>query len=138
MILVVAAIIIREGKVLIDKRKSNHVSIDGLWALPGGQVEDIETPKDALVREIQEVLSCTVVPDILIHSCLNRYLFREDRYLLGECVILFYTCSLAEGEPVVSDDSMYEIKWVAPKEAQLLDSLPGTIEAIGKVIGRGL
>lgn len=35
----------------------------GAWALPGGRVEEGETPKDALHREIKEELGCAVEID---------------------------------------------------------------------------
>lgn len=57
-ILVVAAVIRREGQVLIAERpRDKHMG--GLWEFPGGKVEDGEPVERALVRELEEELGVT-------------------------------------------------------------------------------
>jgi mutator protein MutT len=53
MINVAAAIIEKEGKVLAARRKSG-LHLAGYWEFPGGKIEDGETPKECLQRELAE------------------------------------------------------------------------------------
>ena len=50
---IVAGVICRRGKILIDQRKHEGL-LGGLWELPGGKVEKGETHEAALVREVRE------------------------------------------------------------------------------------
>lgn len=52
---VVAAIAVRDGTVLLARRRSGE-SNQGLWEFPGGTVKDGEVPQQALVRELKEEL----------------------------------------------------------------------------------
>lgn len=55
MVEVVAAILEREGKILICRRRPEQSH--GLqWEFPGGKVEPPETPAQALARELEEEL----------------------------------------------------------------------------------
>ena len=48
----VDALIVKNNSVLLVKRKFNPCS--GLWALPGGYLDDNETVEDAVLRETKE------------------------------------------------------------------------------------
>jgi len=50
---VTAAVIERDGKVLVAKRKAELVA-GGLWEFPGGKLEEGEEPEQGLEREILE------------------------------------------------------------------------------------
>ena len=49
---VVAAIIIKDGKVFATQRE--YGEFKGWWEFPGGKIESGECPQEALVREIRE------------------------------------------------------------------------------------
>jgi len=55
MLQVVAAIIERDGRILICRR-TRHQSHPLKWEFPGGKVERGETPDAALARELEEEL----------------------------------------------------------------------------------
>ncbi len=55
------AVIFREDRLLIIKR-SQQVLAPGMYCFPGGGIEAGETEPQALVRELQEELGCTVKP----------------------------------------------------------------------------
>ncbi len=55
MIQVVAAILEREGRILIGQRQPGQ-SHPLKWEFPGGKVEPGETPAQALTRELEEEL----------------------------------------------------------------------------------
>src|SRR3989338_4124852 len=52
--------IIRDGKVLILQRSQNENVYPGIWELPGGKREPLESSEDSLVREIKEETSMNV------------------------------------------------------------------------------
>src|SRR2546426_1113095 len=52
---VVAALILKNGKVLVCQR-TRHQSMPLKWEFPGGKIEDGEQPRDALRRELEEEL----------------------------------------------------------------------------------
>ena len=56
MLQVVAAIIERDGSVLIGRRRPEQ-SHPLQWEFPGGKVEPGETPEQALARELGEELA---------------------------------------------------------------------------------
>ena len=55
---VVAAIIIRDGKLFATQR--GYGEWKDWWEFPGGKVESGETTKDALKREIREELASEI------------------------------------------------------------------------------
>jgi 8-oxo-dGTP diphosphatase len=52
---VVAALIIKDGKVLVCQR-TRHQTMPLKWEFPGGKIEEGEQPRDALRRELDEEL----------------------------------------------------------------------------------
>jgi 8-oxo-dGTP diphosphatase len=86
---VVAALIERRGRVLLSQRRADQ-SFALSWEFPGGKVEPGEDPRDALVREIQEELACTVrvgdVVDVIFHA-----------YPAFDLVMPVYRATLIEG-----------------------------------------
>ncbi len=61
---VAAALIAANGEILVQQRPPGK-SMAGLWEFPGGKIEPGESPRDALVRELDEELSIIVDPDDL-------------------------------------------------------------------------
>jgi 8-oxo-dGTP diphosphatase len=55
------AVIVRQQRLLIIRR-SQHVIAPGMYCFPGGGIEPGETQQQAVVRELQEELGCTVRP----------------------------------------------------------------------------
>ncbi len=105
MISVVAAICIREGRVLLSQRPpGKHLA--GCWEFPGGKMEDGETPEAALERELREELDVGVVRCESFDFVLHRY---PDR----EVLLLFYLAEL-DGEPTPQEDN--PCKWVPVSE----------------------
>src|SRR5262245_31633618 len=103
---VVAAIVQRNGKILITRR-FDHVHLPGLWEFPGGKVEAAESLEAALEREILEELGVKMrVSDE--YSCV------EHQYASKLVRIHFFSCTIVEGEPQPID--VAELRWVVPSE----------------------
>ena len=56
-----AAVIDKQGKILLMRRTDNH-----LWAMPAGLMEVGETPADAVVRETYEETGIRCIPKALV------------------------------------------------------------------------
>ncbi len=50
----VAFMLIRDGKVMVERRRRDKAKDPGILAIPGGHLEPGETPEDALRREAKE------------------------------------------------------------------------------------
>src|SRR5574337_479283 len=57
---VVAALIVKDGKLLVCQR-TRHQTMPLKWEFPGGKIEEGEQPRDALRRELQEELGIEAV-----------------------------------------------------------------------------
>jgi 8-oxo-dGTP diphosphatase len=113
---VVAAIIQRDGRVLIGQRKDlGHHPLK--WEFPGGKVEPGETPEAALIRELQEELG--------VHARIDRELMRYEYQYPGRSRILliFYRVVDFEGEPQNLDFD--QIRWEQPERLRNYDFLEG-------------
>ncbi len=51
------AVFIKDGKVLLEKRRKNEDNYAGFWALPGGHKRKSESIKQTLKREMSEELN---------------------------------------------------------------------------------
>ncbi len=90
-----AVIIMRDGTVLMGKRRGNHGG--GTWSLPGGHLEYGETPEQGALREISEECGVCVknlrrgpyTNDIHVHEGKHGItLFLLADYAGGEAQIL--------------------------------------------------
>lgn len=97
----VVAAVIRDaqGRILLQQALPGKRHA-GQWELPGGKVESGETPRAALVREIDEELGMAVDPAAFVPSG-----FAEEPAESGRpAVVLFlYTCDRWTGVPEPRD-----------------------------------
>lgn len=121
---VVAAVIMKEGKVFATQRGYGEFK-DG-WEFPGGKVEAGESPEEALRREIREELEVEVNVGDLIDTIEYDY---PAFHLSMKC----YACTIAGGSPHLLEHEA--ARWLS---ADLLDSvawLPADITLIPKIAG---
>ncbi len=105
MIAVVAAVVRREGRVMICQRRPEvHNGLK--WEFPGGKIEPGESPEDALERELYEELALRAEVGRVIDAVHYRYPERE-------VLVLFYDCRIAAGEPEAVDCNA--VVWARPE-----------------------
>jgi 8-oxo-dGTP diphosphatase len=121
---VVAAVMERDGKILIGQRKrgGRHPL---KWEFPGGKVEPGEDPRAALARELREELDV----DAVIGEEMDSY---EVLYGDGFRVLLhFYRVAEFQGEPRNLD--FEQILWERPERLPHYDFLEGDVNFVSKV-----
>lgn len=126
-LLVTAAVIIRDGKILLARRKAD-VPYPLLWEFPGGKVEPLEDPRDCIVREIEEELAIKVAVVGIYEVVYHRY---PERTVL----VLAYRCRWVSGE--IADLDVTEHRWVAPADLLTFELLPADVPLAEK-LGREL
>ena len=67
----VAGVLISDGRVLLTKRASHLRFYPDIWDLPGGHIEEGESPEDALRRELLEELQVEIQSFSLMDSILH-------------------------------------------------------------------
>ena len=65
---VVAAILVSSDAVLLCHRSADRQWYPDTWDLPGGHIEEGETPENALVRELREELGISLAEPLGRHS----------------------------------------------------------------------
>lgn len=124
-IVVAAAVLEREGKILAARRKKG-AHLEGRWEFPGGKLEPGESPQECLVRELEEEVGVPVNPREILEVVYHRY--PEKSVLL-----LFYRCALASGEPRALDCEA--ILWVPRAELTSLDWAPADVPFVRRLAG---
>jgi len=121
---VVAAVMTRDGKILIGQRKrgGRHPL---KWEFPGGKVEPGEDPRAALARELREELNVEAV----IGEEMDSY---EVGYADGFRALLhFYRVTRFQGEPCNLD--FEQIVWEDPGRLPDYDFLEGDVSLVSKL-----
>ena len=123
---VVAAIIIRDGKVFATQR--GYGQWQGWWEFPGGKIESGERPEEALVREIQEELDA----EIEVGDLLETVEWDDpDFHLTMHC----FLCSLLSDSFHLNEHEA--AAWLTPEDLHSVRWLPadeGLVDRISKLL----
>jgi 8-oxo-dGTP diphosphatase len=106
----VAAIIERNGQVLLIKRKNAHGA--GSWAVPGGHLEFGETPEECAIRETREEVGIEIT-DVLFVGITNDIFSEEGRHY----ITIWMQGNLKSGEPgITAEAEVAEVGWYGWKD----------------------
>jgi len=118
---VVAALIFREGKILICQR-TRHQAMPLKWEFPGGKVEADERPEEALSRELEEELG-------ILAKIGPRVTTISHKYTNGNAVELhFYLVEDYAGE--IQNRIFRDVRWARPQELPDYDFLEADVTLI--------
>ena len=122
-LLVTAAIIRHEGRILVTQRPPN-TRHGGLWEFPGGKLEADESPAAALQRELGEELDLSVKVGEIFDVVYYRYDW-------GTVLILAYLCTPAHTR--VRNLQVADHRWVRPEELSDFPFLPADLPLIKRL-----
>lgn len=105
---VAAALVFREGKLLITQRYAD-AHLGGLWEFPGGKREPNETFEACLQRELREELGIEVTVGELVENLTHAYPEKTVH-------LKFYRCRWGKHEPQALGCSAF--KWVTADELE--------------------
>jgi 8-oxo-dGTP diphosphatase len=118
---VVAALIVRDGKILVCQR-TRHQTMPLKWEFPGGKIEEGEQPRNALHRELEEELGI----DATIGDEVAR--IRHD-YKSGNSVELrFFAVREYRGE--IENRIFKDLQWATPAELPSFDFLEADLKLV--------
>lgn len=121
---VVAAVIENEKGEILAALRSSEMSLANYWEFPGGKIELGETKEQALRREIQEELGCTIE----VGSPVEDTIYEYDAFTVR---LETFMAKIVEGEPVASEHA--ELRWLSRNELFELEWAPADIPAIDKL-----
>ena len=124
MLKVVAALIMKDGKILIAKRITGNKDVIGKWEFPGGKVEENETEKQAIEREIKEEFDILVRAEKFITNVISK-----DKK--SEIDLKLYLCKYIDGKIKLNDHSEY--KWVDKDDILDFDLADLDVELVRKM-----
>jgi mutator protein MutT len=104
----VGAIILSEGKILLEKRKNEPGR--GKWSIPGGVVDVGEGLEQAVIREVKEETGLEVDEPSLIDVVEDVEMDEKDK-VKYHFVIIDYLVTVKHGELKAASDAD-ALKWV--------------------------
>lgn len=117
-----------KGNPVIFATQRGYGDFKGGWEFPGGKIEEGETPREALKREIMEELDTEISVGELIDTIEYDY---PTFHLSMDC----FWCEIVNGAPVLKEHEA--AKWLEKGELDSVEWLPADttiIEKIGAVL----
>lgn len=124
---VVAALIIKENKILISQRKEDSF-MGGRWEFPGGRLEKGEEPEKGLEREILEELGIRIKVGKLFHTNQHTYEIENNKRKIK---LMTYFCEISKGEPRCIDCSNF--RRVSVEELRNFDFVDADLKVVERL-----
>jgi 8-oxo-dGTP diphosphatase len=120
---VTAAILIKDGKILIAKRKGGDHQANK-WEFPGGKVKQNETPQACLKREMQEEFGINISVGRIFGESIYHYDY-------GSIKLRAYLASLESGK--LTPKAHSEFRWISRDQLSEYDFAPADIPFVKKL-----
>jgi 8-oxo-dGTP diphosphatase len=129
-VLVSAAIVIEDRRVLVTQRKTgSHLA--GAWEFPGGKVEAGEDPRQALRRELREELGIDVHVGEIVDVTFHRYEEADKAVLL-----MFFEATRETDSPEPQALDVAAFRWATTRDLDPAAFPPADVTVLRKVRAR--
>jgi 8-oxo-dGTP diphosphatase len=118
---VVAALIVKEGKLLVCQR-TRHQTMPLKWEFPGGKIEEKEQPRDALRRELEEELG--------IHANVGDEVARIRHEYPNRSMVELRFFVVREYQGSLENRIFKDIQWAQPKDLPKYDFLEADLTLV--------
>ena len=135
IVAVTAVIRNEEGKFLVMKRAEHEVAAAGMYAFPGGKVEDNEAIEEALANEIEEETGLKMKPGKILLKDVS--FVRPD----GQTVkVLAYLCQTETTDNVVISEDFSDYKWISRSDLNDMNhvGIEGELEHAERLLNAGI
>lgn len=112
MIELAGNLIIREGKILLLYRED-----EDHWEVPGGKVEEDESPTEAAVREAEEEIGVKISLEKPFYT--GEFQHEDELFLWNG-----YIAEINEGEPEIQESKFGKLEWIEGSELDDLELAP--------------
>jgi 8-oxo-dGTP diphosphatase len=103
-------LVVRGGQLLLVRRRIEPFK--GHWDIPGGFLEETETPEAGAVREVREETGLEVRLTGLFGFYVDRCLYQEQ---VGVTLNAYFLGEVVDGQERAGDDAA-ELRWFSPDE----------------------
>lgn len=128
---IVACCVVHRRKILLLKRNSKSTA-SNTWCMPGGRLEQNESPLQAVIRETKEETGIVLYPDQinLVKTICVRILAPRQDYLLH-----LFRSELAESKDcqVLLNHEHTDYLWTELEAAKNLDLIPSGKEILQRI-----
>lgn len=122
---VVGAIIENEKNEIFCALRAPNMSLPDYWEFPGGKLEAGEAPKQALIREIQEELTCQISVGEKVEDTTYEY----DNIIVR---LETYKATITTGQPTALEHAA--TAWVPRNKLHQLKFAPADIPAVERLL----
>ena len=119
---VVAALIVKDGKLLVCQR-TRHQTMPLKWEFPGGKIEDGEQPRAALRRELEEELGILATVGDEVKRIQHEYPNG------GKVELRFFL--VREYQKEIENLIFRDVRWAEPRELPKYDFLEADLTLVG-------
>ncbi len=121
---VVAALIVKDGKLLVCQR-TRHQTMPLKWEFPGGKIEPGEQPQDAMRRELEEELGIDAKVGDEVARMRHEY---PNRSVVE---LRFFVVREYAGE--LENRIFHDIRWAELSELPSFDFLEADLELVSQL-----
>lgn len=129
---VVGAIIVNKNQILCAQRgKGKYEYVSFKYEFPGGKIEEGETPKEALRRELIEEMLVDISTDKMTY-------FDTAEHTYPDFNIVMHTFLCQTKNRDLSIKEHIAVKWLSPKELDTLDWAAADLPIVKKLKNKGI
>ncbi len=127
--IVLAGVVIKDGKVLILQRSQNENVYPGTWELPSGKREPLEPSEDSLAREIKEEAGLDVKP-IMPFSVFDYQIEKPEE--IRDSTQINFLVVLTNNNDIVLSQEHQAFAWITIEDIEKYDITEATKNVIKK------